>query len=89
MTMVPGNAVKNHLSTNVTGTSAALPANAANYSLAVRCDESNDGFIPWPGGYPQPPTWTVGYSPGSWLPPWSSPNEYSGHDDRCGGGTLR
>jgi hypothetical protein len=44
MTMVPGKAAKNHLIYECTGTSCALPANAANYSL-VGVAQGNDGYF--------------------------------------------
>ena len=44
MTMVPGKAVKNHLIYECTGTSCALPANAANYAL-VGVAQGNDGYF--------------------------------------------
>ena len=44
MTLVPGKAVKNHLIYECTGTSCALPANAANYAL-VGVAQGNDGYF--------------------------------------------
>src|SRR5262249_34982554 len=50
MSLVPGKAVKNHLIYECTGSSCALPANAANYSLAGVAT-GNDGYFQdkgWP-----------------------------------------
>lgn len=44
VTLVPGKAVKNHLIYRCSGSSCALPANAANYSL-VGVAQGNDGYF--------------------------------------------
>ena len=85
MTLVPGKAVKNHLIYECTGSSCALPANAANYSL-VGVAIGNDGYFQdkgW-GGFP---TFTdTGDVPAT--APTTATNEYLDTTIVSGGGTT-
>jgi len=85
MTMVPGKAVKNHLIYECTGTSCALPANAANYSL-VGVAQGNDGFFMDRGWGATAANVDTGDAPVT--APTGTTNEYLDTTIAAGGGTT-
>jgi len=85
MTMVPGKAVKNHLIYECTGTSCALPANAANYSL-VGVATGNDGFFTDRGWSITTASVDTGDAPAT--APTAATNEYLDTTIAAGGGTT-
>ena len=85
MTMVPGKAVKNHLIYECTGTSCALPANAANYSL-VGVATGNDGFFIDRGWSTNAASVDAGDAPAT--APTAATNEYLDTTIAAGGGTA-
>ena len=85
MTMVPGKAVKNHLIYECTGTSCALPANAANYSLAGVAT-GNDGFFVDRGW--STPAANVDTGDAPVTAPTAATNEYLDTTIAAGGGTT-
>ncbi|HET6932424.1 MAG TPA: hypothetical protein VFI45_19020 [Candidatus Acidoferrum sp.] len=85
MTMVPGKAVKNHLIYECTGTSCALPANAANYSL-VGVATGNDGYFVDRGWATAAASVDTGDVPAT--APTTATNEYLDTTIAAGGGTT-
>jgi len=85
MTMVPGEAVKNHLIYECTGTSCALPVNAANYSL-VGVAEGNDGYFVDRGWSVTAANVDTGDAP--LTAPTATTNEYLDTTIAAGGGTT-
>jgi hypothetical protein len=85
MTLVPGKAVKNHLIYECTGTSCALPANAASYSL-VGVAQGNDGFFEDRGWSTNAASVDTGDAPA--IAPTAAANEYLDTTIVSGGGTT-
>ncbi len=85
MTLVPGKAVKNHLIYECTGSSCALPANAANYSL-VGVATGTDGYFVDKGYGVNAASIDLGDAPTT--APTSAINEYLDTTITAGGGTT-
>jgi hypothetical protein len=85
MTMVPGKAVKNHLIYECTGTSCALPANAASYTL-VGVAQGNDGYFVDKGWGVIAANVDTGDTPST--APTAAMNEYLDTTIVSGGGTT-
>ena len=84
MTLIPGKAVKNHLVYECTGASCALPANAANYSLAGVAT-GNDGYFMDKGWAITAASVDTGAPP---TAPTTATNDYLDTTIANGGGTT-